>query len=49
VQATSAEPLEVVRKDSASPFSSPAVLTLVALLAASLIGNLVLIGLLLAR
>jgi hypothetical protein len=49
VQATAGEPLEVVRKDSDSPFANPMVLTLIALLSASVIGNVVLIGLLLSR
>ncbi len=49
VQATADDPLTVVRRGNDNPFANPAVLALVALLAASVVGNLVLLALLLSR
>jgi hypothetical protein len=49
VQATAQDPVEIVRKNSESPFASPLVLSLVAILALSLIGNVVLVLVLLSR
>lgn len=49
VQATAQDPVEIVRKNSESPFASPLVLSLVAILAVSLIGNVVLVLVLLSR
>jgi serine/threonine-protein kinase len=49
VQVTAQDPVEIVRKNSESPFASPLVLSLVAVLALSLIGNVVLVLVLLSR
>lgn len=43
------EPVEIVRKTSDSPLANPTVLTLIALLAASVIGNVVLLAAVLSR
>jgi len=43
------EPVEIVRKDRGGIFSNPVVLTLIALLAASVIGNVALIAALVRR
>jgi hypothetical protein len=43
------EPVEIVRKETGGIFSNPVVLTLVALLVGSLIGNVVMALALLAR
>jgi serine/threonine protein kinase len=48
VEATSAQPVEIVRKESTSPFSNPVVLTIVVVMALSLVGNLALLLALLA-
>ena len=43
VEATASQPVAIVRKDSTSPFSNPVVMTLVVVMALSLVGNLALL------
>ncbi|MFM1823310.1 MAG: Serine/threonine-protein kinase PknB [Planctomycetota bacterium] len=43
VEATASQPVAIVRKESTSPFSNPVVMTLVVVMALSLVGNLALL------
>ena len=49
VQASAQEPMEIVRRNSDGPLSNPLVLSLIAFLALSVLGNIVLVLLLLAK
>lgn len=49
VEDTAQQPVEIVRTGGGGPFAHPAVLALVALLAASVVGNIVLVAMLLSR
>mgnify|MGYP007027702297 CR=1 FL=1 len=49
VQASAQEPVEIVRRNSDGPLSNPLVLSLIAFLTMSVVGNIVLVLLLLAK